>query len=55
MGKEELIGKKVVVVCNLAPAKIRGHVSNGMLLCASSEDSLFLLESPNSNSGDLVK
>ena len=52
---QELIGKKVVVVCNLAPAKIRGHVSNGMLLCASGEDSLFLLESPNSNSGDLVK
>ena len=52
---KELIGKKVVVVCNLAPAKIRGHVSNGMLLCASGEDSLFLLESPNSHSGDLVK
>ena len=52
---KELIGKKVVVVCNLAPAKIRGHVSNGMLLCAAGEDSLFLLESPNSHSGDLVK
>ena len=52
---KELIGKKVVLVCNLAPAKIRGHISDGMLLCASGEDSLFLLESPNSHSGDLVK
>ena len=52
---KELLGKKIVLVCNLAPAKIRGHISNGMLLCAAGEDSLILLESPNSHSGDLVK
>lgn len=34
---EDLIGKKVVIVANLAPAKIRGVESNGMLL-ASGED-----------------
>ena len=34
---EDLIGKKVVIVANLSPAKIRGVESNGMLL-ASGED-----------------
>ena len=32
---ENLIGKQIVVVANLAPRKIRGEVSNGMLLAAS--------------------
>src|SRR5690606_20545440 len=32
---KEMIGKKIVVLANLKPAKIRGHVSQGMLLCAS--------------------
>ena len=31
-----LVGRMVVVVANLKPAKIRGHESNGMLLAASS-------------------
>ena len=35
---EELIGKKVVVVTNLKPAKLRGIESNGMLLCAVDEE-----------------
>ena len=33
---EELVGRKVVVVTNLAPRKMRGVESNGMLLAASS-------------------
>ena len=32
---EELVGKQVVVVANLKPAILRGEVSNGMLLAAS--------------------
>lgn len=32
---ETLIGRQVVVVANLAPRKIRGEESNGMLLAAS--------------------
>jgi len=32
---EELVGKQVVVVANLKPATLRGEVSNGMLLAAS--------------------
>lgn len=35
---EELIGKKVVLVANLEPAKIRGVESQGMLLAAVTKD-----------------
>ena len=34
---EELVGRKVVAVMNLAPRKIRGLDSNGMLLSAVKE------------------
>ena len=34
----ELVGKKVIVVKNLKPIKLRGVESNGMLLCASDKD-----------------
>jgi len=34
----ELIGKNIVIVANLKPAKLRGEVSEGMLLAASSPD-----------------
>ncbi len=40
---EELIGKKVVVVANLKPAKIRGVESHGMLLAASDANGLSVL------------
>ncbi|MFP4143942.1 MAG: methionine--tRNA ligase subunit beta [Phycisphaeraceae bacterium] len=32
---EQLVGQQVVVVVNLAPRKIRGEESNGMILAAS--------------------
>ena len=35
---EELIGKTIVVVANLAPRKLRGLESQGMLLAASPSD-----------------
>ena len=47
----QIIGKKVMVVVNLAPAKIRGNMSYGMLLCAEEEGKLTLIEVPNSASG----
>ena len=40
---DELINKKVVVVTNLKPAKIRGLESNGMLLAAGDNDVVSLL------------
>ncbi|NML59732.1 methionine--tRNA ligase [Massilia sp. RP-1-19] len=46
---EELVGKLTVMVANLAPRKMKFGVSEGMVLCASSEDEktnpgLYLLE-----------
>ena len=35
---EEMVGKNVVVVYNLKPAKLRGIESQGMLLCACEKD-----------------
>ena len=37
---DDMIGKKVVVVANLKPVKLRGEMSSGMLLFADSEDGL---------------
>ena len=39
---EELVGKKLVLVANLAPKKIRGIVSHGMLLSAATNDDSLL-------------
>lgn len=41
---EELVGKNVVMVINLKPAKIRGIVSQGMVLAASCGDELKVVE-----------
>ena len=35
---EDLEGKKIIVLCNLKPAKFRGVQSNGMLLAAESPE-----------------
>ena len=40
---EQLIGKTVVMVVNLKPVKIRGILSQGMVLAASQGDQLKLL------------
>lgn len=36
--KEELKGRKIIVIANLEPAKLSGITSEGMLLAAVSED-----------------
>lgn len=41
---EDLIGKHVILVANLKPAKLRGVVSHGMLLAASKGDQLQIVE-----------
>ncbi len=41
---EELVGKHVILVANLKPAKLRGIVSHGMVLAASDGEKLRLLE-----------
>lgn len=35
---EDLVGKNLIVVTNLAPRQLRGEISNGMLLAASTDD-----------------
>lgn len=40
---EELVGKRVIMVANLAPAVLRGIESKGMILAAVGEDSLGVL------------
>ncbi len=49
-----LIGKKVVVVKNLKPILLRGEESHGMLLCASNENDLELLNVEKLPSGAQV-
>jgi len=41
--KEELIGKKIVIVANLQPKNFRGIESRGMLLAAEYENDVALL------------
>lgn len=43
---EEMVGKKVVVVTNLKPVKLRGVLSQGMILCASDDNGGFAVVSP---------
>lgn len=52
---EEMVGKKVVVVTNLKPVKIRGVESCGMVLCAANEEKLELLEVEKMPSGTMVR
>lgn len=40
---EQMVGKKLIVIANLEPARIRGIESNGMLLAASNGDKMVLL------------
>jgi len=40
---DELVGKDVVVVANLKPAKLMGHLSEGMILAASDAGGLHLV------------
>ena len=56
---EELVGRNVVVAANLKPAKIRGIISQGMLLSASESDSegerkLVLLDAPGMAPGSAI-
>ena len=43
---EEMVGKKVMVVTNLKPAKLAGMVSEGMLLCAEDAEGNLALMKP---------
>ncbi len=52
---EELVGKNVVMIINLKPAKIRGIESRGMVLAASCDDKLTVVNVPGMPAGSKVK
>jgi methionyl-tRNA synthetase len=54
---EEFVGKKVVVVTNLKPVKLRGVLSEGMVLCASDDEGNLVAVGPLGDmvSGAIVK
>jgi len=37
---QELVGKQIIVVANLAPRQMRGEISNGMLLAATDPETM---------------
>ncbi len=53
----DFVGKKVVVVTNLKPVKLRGIMSEGMILCASDDDGNLVAVGPLGEmvSGAIVK
>ena len=46
---EEIVGKKVMVVTNLKPAKLAGILSEGMILCAEDAEGNVCVVSPEKN------
>ncbi len=46
---EEMVGKKVMVLVNLKPAKLAGVLSEGMLLCAEDAEGNLALLTPEKN------
>lgn len=53
---DEIIGKKVLVVTNLKPVKLRGELSQGMILTAEKDARLTLVSVPNGiENGSIVQ
>jgi methionyl-tRNA synthetase len=51
---EDMVGKKVIVVKNLKPVKLRGEISEGMLLAGSNNNLLEVVEVDQLNPGDKI-
>ncbi|MGE5605139.1 MAG: methionine--tRNA ligase [Bacteroidota bacterium] len=52
---EQMVGKEIVVVANLKPAKLRGLLSEGMLLAASNEEGKLAVIRPEAEIGEGAK
>uniref|UniRef100_A0A336MH26 CSON001269 protein n=1 Tax=Culicoides sonorensis TaxID=179676 RepID=A0A336MH26_CULSO len=53
---EEMQNRMVVVLCNLKPVKMRGVLSEGMVMCASTPEKVEVLSPPNGAvPGDLIQ
>lgn len=44
---DEMVGKEIILVANLKPCKLRGIMSEGMILCSSDEDGNLAIVSPS--------
>ncbi len=49
---EEMVGKKVIVVCNLPPREMKGILSEGMVVCAEAPDGTLSLVAPEKDLPD---
>ena len=49
---EEMVGKRVIVVCNLPPREMKGLKSEGMIVCAEAPDGTLSIVSPEKNLPD---
>jgi len=49
---EQLVGKQVLFIANLAPAKIRGIVSQGMILSAMNADGKLIVAAPSAKTSN---
>lgn len=49
---EEMVGKKVIVVCNLPPREMKGLLSEGMIVCAEAPDGTLSIVSPEKDLPD---
>ncbi|MBQ2712837.1 MAG: methionine--tRNA ligase subunit beta, partial [Clostridia bacterium] len=51
---EEMVGKTVTLVCNLAPCVLRGILSEGMILCAEDSEGKLTLVQPTAPEGSEI-
>ena len=51
-----MTNRRAIFLCNLKPAKMRGVMSHGMIMCASTPDKVEVISPPSdANIGDAVK
>ena len=49
---EEMVGKRVIVVCNLPPREMKGLLSEGMIICAEAPDGTLSIVTPEKDVPD---
>merc|ERR1711862_128014 len=53
--EEDMQNRKAILLCNLKPSKMRGIMSEAMVMCASTPEKVEILSPPeNSNPGDPI-
>lgn len=53
---DQLVGKKLLVIANLKPVKLRNELSEGMILCGDQDGKIYIIEAnPSLEPGSVVK